>query len=343
MDDVHRLPTVKKIEQEASEWVARLNADDVTAEDRARFDAWRSADPLNSQAFEDFLRTWQRFLNAAPLMQARVGIDSERSRGGLPRQRRILAVAAAAAVATLVIGIYNPWSAKIAHFTTAIGQQLTVPLADGSFMELNSDSAARVDYSARRRTIHLERGEAFFRVAHDVNRPFWVTAGHGWVRAVGTEFNVYLRSTSLQVTVREGTVRAGESPELLPTDAQPDERKLPVWVTLTGGQQADLERTSAHKRALTARELANAMAWRGGAVYFENRPLSEVAAELNRYSTEPLILEDDALRALPVGGAFQAGPQGAAALVRMLEQNFGVTVRRDGTGIHLYTTPIPGG
>jgi transmembrane sensor len=371
MADIHQLPTLRSVEQEASEWIARLEAEDVTPEDRARFAAWLRANPQNSQAFEDVSATWRRFVVAGPLadMKTGAGVPADSDAGadvnagasatagsdGSPevgvgggahtavvlqhRKRNWgLAIAAATVVAALLTSVYMQKAPHLTAITTAVGEQVTVPLADGSFMELNSNSVARIDYTSRQRTIHLDRGEAFFRVAHDTRRPFWVTAGGGWVRAVGTEFNVYLRPQSLQVTVREGTVRAGESRGSL-SAVQPDEQKLAAWVTLSGGQQADLDSTAARKRALSADELADTVAWRSGTVYFENRPLTEVVDELNRYSAAPLILEDPALRALPVGGAFQASPKGAAALVRMLEQNFDVQVRQDGSGVHLHSPP----
>jgi transmembrane sensor len=331
MADVHQLPTLRKVEQEASEWIARLEADDATPEDRARFEAWKRAHPLNSRAFEDVQQSWQRFLKAGQAAGASAQDPSEKK---TRRRSWGFALAATAVIATLVAGVYLRKQSHLPEFATAVGEQLTVPLSDGSFMELNSNSLARIDYSAGQRTIHLDRGEAFFRVAHDTKRPFWVTAGGGWVRAVGTEFNVYLRPQGVQVTVREGTVKAGESHYSLST-VRPDEKTLQSWVTLTGGQQADLDSLMAHERALSSDELADAMAWRKGTVYFENRPLGEVVAELNRYSAEPLVLEDESLRGLPVGGAFQASPKGAAALVHMLEQNFDVRMRRDATGIHL--------
>jgi transmembrane sensor len=348
MADVHQLPTLRSVEQEASEWIARLEAEDVTPEDRVRFAAWLRANPQNSQAFEDVSATWCRFVKAGPLADMMDGSAEVGVGGGvrapvvLQHRKRNwgLAIAAATVVATLLTSVYMQKAPHLTAITTAVGEQITVPLADGSFMELNSNSVARIDYTSRQRTIHLDRGEAFFRVAHDTQRPFWVTAGGGWVRAVGTEFNVYLRPQSLQVTVREGTVRAGESRGSL-SAVQPDEQKLAAWVTLSGGQQADLDSTAARKRALSADELADTVAWRSGTVYFENRPLTEVVDELNRYCAAPLILEDPALRALPVGGAFQASPKGAAALVRMLEQSFDVQVRQDGSGVHLHGPPQP--
>jgi transmembrane sensor len=337
MARVHRLPSVRRVEQEASEWIARLNADDVTAEDRARFETWKAASPLNSKVFDDLSRTYERFLAAAPRMRSAESPDTLTPPADPKARWRLstLAVAAAAIFATLLTGLYLRWFPPTTHVQSPVGEQLTVSLPDGSLMELNSNSLARIDYSPHRRIIHLDRGEAFFRVAHEASRPFWVTAGGGWVRAVGTEFNVYLRATDLRVTVSEGTVQAGETREWPASSSQLDVRKLPTWVTLSSGQQADLEATSAHKRALSPEQLAEAVAWRTGTLSFENRPLADVVTELNRYSSNQLVLEDDTLRTLPVGGTFQAGPQGATALLHLLQQNFDVRARREGTRTYL--------
>src|SRR5258707_14706380 len=78
-----------------------------------------------------------------------------------------------------------------------------------------------MDFSARFRVIHFNLGEAYFKVAHDTQRPFWVRAGNYWVRAVGTAFNVYLRPTGVEGTVSEGTVQvvSATANASLPSDA----------------------------------------------------------------------------------------------------------------------------
>jgi transmembrane sensor len=81
---------------------------------------------------------------------------------------------------------------------------------------------------------------------------------------------------------------------------------------------------------LSAAELDRLVAWRTGALYFENRPLSDVVDELGRYTPLTLVIDDEKLRELPVGGSFQANAQGAESLLVMLQQGFGLNVRREG-------------
>jgi transmembrane sensor len=129
-------------------------------------------------------------------------------------------------------------------FQTAIGEQAAVGLPDGSSFDLNTNSRVWVDYSKRARVVYLERGEAFFKVAHDPLRPFWVHAGDRRVRAVGTAFNVYLRPRGAEVTVREGTVNVVNSTmESPPTEQKPA-------AAVTAGEQADAQGSAPGSGAL---------------------------------------------------------------------------------------------
>jgi transmembrane sensor len=253
------------------------------------------------------------------------------------RPRWRWAFGAAAALATIVaIGwfSYNRLGPGTL-FSTAIGEQASVSLPDGSTLELNSNSFARVDYSKASRVIHLDRGEAFFKVAHDPQRPFWVVGGGSWVRAVGTAFNVYLRSAGVEVIVSEGTVKVG-SAEALRGGVPSDEAIASSAASLlTVGQRADLQGAATATRQLSPSEVQRSVSWREGTVYFENQPLSDVIAELGRYTSLELIVKDDALRLLPVGGTFKANPEGAEALLTMLERGFGLRVSREGDRVYI--------
>ena len=140
-------------------------------------------------------------------------------------------------------------------------------LPDGSSFDLNTNSRVEVDYSQRTRVIRLERGEAYFKVAHDTHRPFWVHAGDRWVRAVGTAFNVYLRPAGVEVTVSEGTVNvvnaaADESP---PSDAAYAKSAASV----TAGEQADAHGRADVIRELDTIQLNRLLAWRKSSLYFK--------------------------------------------------------------------------
>lgn len=344
MTDVHRMPDSGEVERVASEWIARLNADDASAQDRAECEAWQRVHPMHARTYEALMATWQRCTAARPIVRAVSFAESMSEAALAPRRYYSRRGAIAAALGLMVAGGSLAYFSKLApeaSFRTTSGEHSTVSLPDGSTLELNSNSLARVDYSQHRRVIHLDRGEAFFKVVHDTQRPFWVVAGNSWVRAVGTAFNVYLSTTNVQVTVGEGTVKVGPVNSLV--DGVPTLTALSQSSTsvVTAGQQAILTGAATATRRLSPRELASSMAWRDGILYFENQPLGDIVDQLGRYTSQQLIL-DAKLRSLPMGGTFPASPQGTEALLKMLEQGFGLTVRRDSDRIHIEPGPDSG-
>jgi transmembrane sensor len=338
MGKLHRLPRAEQTEREASAWFARLGADDVTAEDRAQFELWRDAHPYHARMFDELSATWQEIAKSGPLVRA-VNFGQSMNAAARPAtRRRLLWGAAAASIAMLVVGVaWNLYRQKEeTRFQTAVGEQAAIALPDGSSFDLNTNSRVGVDYSARSRVIHLERGEAYFKVAHDTQRPFWVRAGDYWVRAVGTAFNVYLRPTGVEVTVSEGTVSVVNATErdTPPTDPSVTQSAAAV----TAGEQADARGHAKVIHELNSTQLNRLLAWRKSSLYFQDQPLGEVVNELMRYTTLKIELSDEALRQLPVGGTFQTSPEGAEALLTMLRDGFGASIRRDGQG-HVYIEP----
>ncbi len=337
MGDVHRLPGTGDAEREASAWFARMHADDVSADDRARFEAWRSAHACNAKAYEELAGTWQELVKSGPLVRAVYfgQVMNAASTPPAPR-RRWAGYAVAAGIAVMALGVaWNLYKKnQESRFQTAVGEQAAVALPDGSSFDLNTDSRVWVDYSQRTRVVRLERGEAFFKVAHDTQRPFWVRAGNSWVRAVGTAFNVYLRPTGVEVTVSEGTVSVvnATSSEPPPSDAAVS---IPA-ASVTAGEQVDVQAQAEVIHELNSAQLTRLLAWRKSSLYFQDQPLGEVVNELMRYTTLKIEFDDDALRQLPVGGTFQTNPEGAEALLTMLQDGFGTTIRRDDQGhVHI--------
>jgi len=79
-------------------------------------------------------------------------------------------------------------------------------LNDGSVVNLEPETALRVDLGKVQRYVVLTRGRALFHVAKDPSRPFIVHAGDTNVRAVGTIFGVEQKNQNIIVTVSEGKV-----------------------------------------------------------------------------------------------------------------------------------------
>lgn len=331
MVDVHRLPDRKEIERVASEWVARLNADDVSAGERAAFETWRTAHSWHACAYAELNATWNYLTQAGPRVRA---VSSGQAMNmALPTARRRWQRWVAAGVLALCIGAaWQLWPSRPDEvFQTLLGEHAKMALQDGSSVELNSDSRVSIRYRAHARMVRLEHGEAFFSVAHDARRPFWVVAGGAWVRAVGTAFTVYLRPAGLQVTVSEGAVKVAAQRSGYQTPSDDRLTSGPVFL-LSTGERANVNGGSSSIEALGLGEMARSMAWRDGEVHFERQSLKDVIAEMRRYTPLQISINDNQLSRLTIGGVFQTSPAGAEALLTLLHDGLGLNVRRDNDG-----------
>jgi len=127
MADVHHLPSVEDAESAASDWIARLNADDVSDEDRRRFEIWRSAHPRHAHAYEELMATWSELQRSGPLVRAVSyggALDSACTPPSYRRRRLSLALAATLAMAALGLGWYWVELRTASVFQTAIASAL---------------------------------------------------------------------------------------------------------------------------------------------------------------------------------------------------------------------------
>ncbi len=222
-----------------------------------------------------------------------------------------------AAAAALVLAIGSGVGAWLLHsaapyYQTRVSEQRDVVLPDGSKVTLNTDTALTVRYSDQRRHIELERGEALFAVKHDAQRPFDVTAGDTLTRALGTEFNVDMRSTKVTVSVLEGAVRvaaanvAGDNKNSIRSSGDADGKGLTPIAALAKGQALEFYRQD--RRVLEEKaDLRRIDAWRTRRLEFSDTPLAEALEEFNRYSTTPLVVDTPELGAVRVSGVFRIG------------------------------------
>jgi transmembrane sensor len=292
--------------EQAAEWVIRL--EDGTSSERAEFAQWVTASPNHLAEFLNARATWEAMAGKAfdrvPETEALLTELAQGAPTNAPAalrfaQRRTgVRTALAASVAILVVAVGAiVWVTRLfdpehAVYETAVGEQATRNLPDGSTVVLNTRTRLHLNWSESSRDIHLDSGEALFDVARDPSRPFRVWTGGSVIRAVGTRFNVYRAGDGVTVTVLEGSVAIGESATV-------------AGIQLAAGEQA---RIGVEKQIRTARlaQPSRAVAWQSRRLIFEGEPLSQVIAELNRYNEKPLELAEPSLASKRIHGVFDA-------------------------------------
>lgn len=187
--------------------------------------------------------------------------------------KRIAGVAAAAAVGIfLYLSWLTSWTGYAAY---DIAQTFTLP--DSSSVTLAPGSTLRLQKHKDKRLVQMT-GKVYFNVRHDDRAPFRVDAGSGFVKVLGTRFQVDSRDP-ISVSVVSGKVlfsaiRSGEEA-----------------LILTKGQSAVLDPAASKPVEITPKH-PNPAAWATGEFIYDNTPLPEVLSELSEYYDVTLVAFD---------------------------------------------------
>jgi transmembrane sensor len=197
--------------------------------------------------------------------------------------------------------------AQTSVYRTDRGKHEVVNLADGSQVRIGAKSSVFVSFTEEGRYLVLEGGEAFFKVTHDVNRPFVVQAGSISVRAIGTEFSVRRAAERVMVTVNEGIVDVVPQFNTQPSAQNPSAAtNSRDKVRIGAGERVTMSSTDTNL-AVMATEPGAALAWQNGRLEFVDEPLRAVVATINRYSDRELILTDAQLGEMSFTGTVYEG------------------------------------
>ena len=205
-------------------------------------------------------------------------------------------------------------------YASAVGEVKDIALPDGSRMTLDADSTAIGRFGAAGRSVELTRGRAFFAVVHNASRPFTVLAGDRRLVDVGTRFDVNLGAQTLTVTLLDGRLAVGPAGQTT------------VTTTLEPGQQLVRTQVQDQIQAIGA-GTTDAAAWRTGVIVFDNQPLADAAAVMNRYSKDQIVIHDPAVAAMRVSGQFHAGR--SEGFAETLTELYGLHARRQAGQIEL--------
>jgi len=375
-----------QIYEEACEWFIECRAGDLDNAARAEFDRWLrkssehqgayleiaaiwnegpNLDPANrwdldkliAQAAEDpaNIVAWERTRSTSHTFQSlpdRTEANEPTLAAILPARtgrRRPFAIAASILLATAAFATYILMSSGV--YATAVGEQRSLALSDGSTVELNSLSRIRIRYGEHDRTVDLLQGQALFHVAKDTTRPFIVDIGQTRVRAVGTQFDVYRKTDGTIVTVVEGRVAilkeghpSGPKHEgkrglrdLAPGTEVADfaQQEGEGAIFLTAGEQITVSPKTARKTLHP--NLAGATSWTQRQLVFDSASFADVAEEFNRYNERKLVIDPSALESLHVSGVFSSTDAGS--LIRFLRDRPGVRVTETPTEIRVEGDP----
>ncbi|HYD86050.1 MAG TPA: FecR domain-containing protein [Vitreimonas sp.] len=315
----------------ANEWLVRLRDENVTGDDHAAFDAWLNTDPCHGAAFA---RVTEQVSDIGALGPALHAYLSERPARPHSRNRRTIASVSLAAAALIAIGWFSVRTLSPPVYATAIGEQRAIELADGSTIELNTNSRIVVRFEEDVRYLELTRGEAVFDVAHDPTRPFIVEAGDNRVRAVGTQFAVRLAGEEMSVLVTEGVVSvAGEIESAAVASAREN-----AATRLVAGQRLDVADGAAAVAVLPVAEIERNLTWRSGMLQFDGQSLADAVEEVSRYTGARFTLTDSDVRELRVWAYFRASDLDGF-LTNLELNNPSLEIRREAGTVHISRRP----
>lgn len=291
--------------------------------------------PLSREQLDEWVEEARRSRPVIPFTGSSSALDDAQLDRAPPRNGlRAWAMAASVALVVMIsAATYVHWQAD--RYSTELGEQRILTLADGSVVTLNTSSTVKVDFSEHRRNIELIEGEAFFRVAHDVTRPFDVTARDATARAVGTQFNVRIAGHTTLVSVVDGIVDVRERHQAQPAGQAP---AVDQALRLHKGEEAAVDAKQTTGGAQPPRVLKNAqsaplraVAWTRGRVEFEGTPMVDVLSEFQRYREIDVSIAEP-LRQMRLTGSFDAQDvESALAYIATLP---GIVVER--TGAHSF-------
>jgi transmembrane sensor len=302
----------KEIERRAAEWLEKREREEWSAQDQVDLDSWKAASVAHRVAFVRMNAAWSRTERLAALRP-----ESAEQEVVTKRRWRaaIGATVALGVIFTAVIGARGVLpGARENTYSTPIGGHTSVVLADGSRIDLNTDTILRARVGARGREVWLDRGEAYFQVKHDAMHPFVVMASGHRITDLGTKFLVRRNASGIEVTLTEGRLRFESADAAVQAHS----------ALLIPGDTVIATSDSIAVAKKSTQELSTELGWRQGLLVFKYATLADAAAEFNRYNRKKLVIADQNAAHLTIVGTFPTN--GVEAFARVSKEVFGLHV-----------------
>ncbi|MBU3022354.1 FecR domain-containing protein [Aestuariibacter sp. A3R04] len=342
MSNVSKFSSKDEIHEEACLWISRIDRG-LSAEEAESLQQWMAASQSHRRILFELAQLWDDLsvLNELkglfPLKTSHKG-DTLKARKILRHARWSVAAGFILMAAAALMMVDSQWFGRndngyalVQRVGTAIGEQKTLTLDDGSVIHLNTNSAIHISYNDVQRKIDLIKGEAHFTVAHDATRPFTVNAGANSVTAIGTAFNMqYTHDDVFELVVTEGRVLVQDKQASITREEIADvitHRTASHAARLVdAGEKAKVAGTVNDRQSLDDSAMEQDLAWQQGMIVFKGEPLEDALREIERYTAVDFEIQGDSLKQKRVAGYFKVGD--ISGLLFALKNSFNIEHKR---------------
>jgi len=300
----------------AIDWTLKIRFNTPDDATKQGFEAWLRADSRHAEAWRQLQSAQEKF-DALPGQKALNVLDQvakKRNARGISRRNFVKLAVLGGICLAAGEGLNRYRSATFKDtmsVSTPAGGCRTLTLAEGTVIELNTDTIVHTELSARARRVRLMRGEILITTGRDdmssSRRPFWVDTPFGRLTALGTRFAVRLMSDRVRIAVLTHAVRLGNSGVMALAGE--------TWTLGAGGVRK------------TPASAARATNWLDGVIVARKMPLSALLTELSRYRAGK-ILWDPPVAAFVVTGIYHT--QDIDKVLDILAQSLPITVTPQG-------------
>jgi transmembrane sensor len=297
-------------------WVVRLRSGDVSQDDIAAVNRWRAESVAHRRAFAQANAQWQLLRQAANNVIAEVAVVRTPVRSPLTRRAWIGGALAASVGGAIYLAARPPlelWPSLAelrADYRTDVGEQRQIDVAENVSVELNTRTSVSAGVDSDTRGLTLVGGEIVVTTGRPaaLQQPFVIAAGSGRIRATRAMFDLRRDGDDVAVVCLDGNVRIACGKDAV--DVGRGQR-----VDYGPDGLGDVKPSDGHA----------VDAWRKGLLVFENQPLSQVIAEINRYRRGRIVLTGARIDQLPLDATFRLDR--IDDIVPKLAHLFGLKVR----------------
>jgi transmembrane sensor len=315
----------KKNKKEKANWdlLAKYIAGEANEDEKTTMESWINESEENFQELKECQRLIEniglyyesaRFdeTNALKFVQTKINAESVKTNQSIHSGRKVyLSLIKYAAIVLVVIatGFFTYWLGFRKTASTDMNQIVSadkevlreIALPDGSFVTLNGNTTILYPQQFQGKTREVEiRGEAFFDVKPNPDRPFIITAGKTKITVLGTSFNVcaYPGAETVEVVVETGKVRV---------DGQSASPNPKIEVLLTKGEKATFSKKDKTLQKKTNDD-PNYIGWKTQNLVYTKSPLGYVFENLEKTYHVEIEVVDPEIKKLVLSAQFNNKP-----------------------------------